>query len=262
MILKFKHDNSRRLLKRPVMSEGKSERENLHSIDFTDPDLWDDTELIAMYDAEMERYKAVVSEIDDNPETAASEGNEQNRESSSADEAEAADQNAANHLRCHFVLRGRKRYNFRKRKGRAHYKGVWKVGDICMAKFCRDGTYRKGRIYRILHRGAKLLVIFDGYEDEIGPVPVRWNHVSASDCAESNICDEKQSGIQMAANGNPPNSSLSNEFGGQPSTSLIRPPVAIPPPYLPKMDNALNSMLIAWYMAGYHAGFYQWKKGI
>ncbi|CDW57958.1 Putative mrna splicing protein smn survival motor neuron [Trichuris trichiura] len=239
------------------MAEEENGDQRFHEIDFMNPDAWDDTELVAAYDSEMQPYKEMMNDIVANIDPNDDDENEENRQSGTTEETETDEQSTVHHPRCQSVFGKKRGYTLGKRKKRRLYhKGWWKAGDVCMAKFCGDGTYRKARVHQVLSR-RKLLVVFDGYENEIGPVLVRWNHISPYASTEQDFNCLKQYSDEIAGNGNLPNNPPANSTGSHPSMSLGKLPVAIPPPYLPNMDNALNAMLISWYMAGYHAGFYQ-----
>ncbi|KFD54487.1 hypothetical protein M513_04634 [Trichuris suis] len=225
------------------MAEEESGDECFHEIDFMNPDAWDDTELIAVYDSEMQPYKEMMNDIVANVDPNDDDENEENRQSGTTEETETDEQNAVLHPRCQSLFRKRRCYNLGKRKKRRSYnKGWWKAGDLCMAKFCGDGSYRKARVHQVLSR-RKLLVVFDGYENEIGPVLV-----SPYAYTEQDLNDLNQYSDEIAENGDLPNSAPANSMGSHPSMSLGKLPVAIPPPYLPKVDNALNAMLISCHV--------------
>lgn len=172
----------------------------------------------------------------------------------------------------------------------------WRVGDACRTAWSGDGRIYPARL-RVLHPDTgTCLVEFDGYgnteeralADLLPPHPAAWG---ASDTP---------GGEDPPSSAEPPPGSRRRRKGKQPpcsprppKVSAYHPPAfgaphappavslrgwgccwqAMPPPWSPFLlrssreeeeeeeAEALAAMLMAWYMSGYHTGFYVVRRG-
>jgi len=140
-------------------------------------------------------------------------------------------------------------------------KRKWKVGERCMAPYAEDRKYYNARILAI-HKNDSCEVEYIGYEDSNAMVEIRLL-LSESENEESrkNVEAEPMEQVDTTTNTTttsaPATSSGTDTF---PIPELCPPP---PPSLLAKVaqaandKEALSNMLMSWYMAGYHSGFYQ-----
>ncbi|KAM9254653.1 survival motor neuron protein-like [Cariama cristata] len=137
----------------------------------------------------------------------------------------------------------------------------WRVGDACSTVWAGDGLLYPARLRALDPATGTCLVEFDGYgnteeralADLLPPCPGAWE---ASD----------------TPGGQGPPSSWGLPPGarrrkGERAPCSPQPPEVMPPPWPPaplhalgeeeeEEEDALVRMLMAWYMSGYHTGFY------
>ncbi|RNA21456.1 survival motor neuron isoform X3, partial [Brachionus plicatilis] len=133
----------------------------------------------------------------------------------------------------------------------------WSIGDLCMAIFNEDGLLYPAEIIKIINNGdvskEKCVVKFLYYlNEEEKYLDELYEYIGTND---KKIESEKKQ----------PN--LTNVPSEENSSRISFPNFQIPPPPLPdKISNkeksitseqdALHSMLLSWYMNGYHTGYY------
>lgn len=156
----------------------------------------------------------------------------------------------------------------------------WKQGDYCRLIYTEDNIEYEAQIIELNHSNGQCLVRYIGYENE------EWRQLSELRSSAGNNFREMQ--IQMAIKdgyGNIQQEQPENETGdyteyhNQPNefmtgTSRIIPP---PPPFFglnPQLSSSNNqsimmneedtlaSMLMSWYMTGYHTGYFQAQRDI
>ncbi|PAV67753.1 hypothetical protein WR25_04250 [Diploscapter pachys] len=129
----------------------------------------------------------------------------------------------------------------------------WKIGDKCMALYHEDELWYPATIQELAHQEAKARVIFEGYENE------EWIDMKDLN-REIDEIDEEES-IDMKSEMIEPHPSQK-----KPHPSVM-PPLGPPPPFalnptgtIPDDEQAKSAMLMSWYMAGYHTGYYAASK--
>ncbi|MBN3277182.1 SMN1 protein, partial [Polyodon spathula] len=221
-----------------------------------DSDIWDDTALIKAYDKAVTSFKNALK-------------NEDSTESSNKEQSST----------------GTKRKNSKKNKSRKKSNAVpdkeWKVGDTCNAVWSADGNAYQATITSIDVKKGTCNVIYTSYGNK--------EQQSLSDLLSDHSEAESEKAVLEEEKGAPFSTEESDRSptpqqyrtrtkskpkpksaASLPHLSHSWPPLPpavaglgmlIPPP--PPMgpdsnedDEALGSMLIAWYMSGYHTGYY------
>ncbi|KAL6731362.1 hypothetical protein Aduo_002235 [Ancylostoma duodenale] len=156
----------------------------------------------------------------------------------------------------------------------------WTTGDSCLARYSDDDLYYPAKIVEIREQkghDTEYLVMYEGYGNS------EW--VSADDLAPASSDDGSQEDGNVTMDSAPDDTPIASNSAkinkskkertfrkgtgnlgraGQanrphPSIPSIAPP---PPMVMPRLAvpdeaEALSSMLMAWYMSGYHTGYYQ-----
>ncbi|KAM6331908.1 uncharacterized protein FN964_014613 [Alca torda] len=136
----------------------------------------------------------------------------------------------------------------------------WRVGDACRTAWPGDGRLYPARLRALDPGTGTCLVQFDGYGDTeeraladlLPPHPTTWGASDTLGSEGSPSSWEPPSGARRRKGERPPSSP--------------QPPEVMPPPWPPALlramreeeeeEEALTAMLMAWYMSGYHTGFY------
>lgn len=157
------------------------------------------------------------------------------------------------------------------KKQRAKGKGNWKSGQSCRAIFSGDNQEYEAVLCTLNPERDECVVKFSGYGNKekvplssltpsYGPTAILEQKIRASTLAESTVTDLNESFYS-------PSSSTCNSHKFIPAdlsensslASKAIPPIP-PPPFLAgqsiESTDSLSSVLMAWYMAGYHTGFY------
>ncbi|XP_054665474.1 survival motor neuron protein-like isoform X1 [Grus americana] len=232
-----------------------------------DSDLWDDTALIKAYDKAVASFKNVLK----NGECSEPSDKQEHRP-------------------------GTKRKNNKKNRNRKKSSTVplkqvtspWKVGDSCNAVWSEDGNVYLATIVSINQKRGTCVVTYTGYgnqeeqnlsdllppaSDETNenetPYSTDESEKSSQSPQNKNNCSKARSSPQNLRFPTPPAGlgRLGSKFRASPSFLSCwpppfpaGPPLIPPPPPMrpdsPEDDEALGSMLIAWYMSGYHTGYY------
>lgn len=125
----------------------------------------------------------------------------------------------------------------------------WKSGDFCRLVYLEDNVEYEAQILSINSEEKTCHICYIGYENE----ELRL----LSDLKASAGANARKLQAKMAEIGKKEDKKFSSE------TSSIIPP---PAPFFLENgssyneDDALASMLMSWYMAGYHTGYYQAQK--
>lgn len=148
----------------------------------------------------------------------------------------------------------------------------WKVGDVCMAPFEEDGKWYPATIETMVEAKDTCQVTFTGYETK---ATVKLSQICAEDDVafvddeeedeqEATAEEENQQAMKLPASGITP-ALKTNGVANTACPSFPIPDHCPPPP--PALfgkivaagteKEALTNTLMAWYMAGYHTGFYQ-----
>ncbi|XP_030325831.1 survival motor neuron protein-like isoform X2 [Strigops habroptila] len=206
-----------------------------------DSDVWDDAALIKAYDKAVASFKNALK----------------NGECSELSDRQEQRQDV-------------KRRNNKKNKSRRRTNMVpskqWKVGDSCNAVWSEDGNVYLATIASINHKRGTCVVTYTGYGNQeeqnlADLLPPANDETNENETPYST--DESEKSSQSPGN---KNSFMKGRFfpenlhfpvpPGVPGLGRLVPP---PPPLgldSHEDDEALGSMLIAWYMSGYHTGYY------
>ncbi|XP_030325829.1 survival of motor neuron protein-like isoform X1 [Strigops habroptila] len=230
-----------------------------------DSDVWDDAALIKAYDKAVASFKNALK----------------NGECSELSDRQEQRQDV-------------KRRNNKKNKSRRRTNMVpskqWKVGDSCNAVWSEDGNVYLATIASINHKRGTCVVTYTGYGNQeeqnlADLLPPANDETNENETPYST--DESEKSSQSPGNKNsfmkgrffpenlhfpvPPGvpglGRSGSKFRAPPSFLSCWPPpfpaglpLVPPPPPLGldshEDDEALGSMLIAWYMSGYHTGYY------
>ncbi|XP_059348155.1 survival motor neuron protein-like isoform X3 [Ammospiza nelsoni] len=192
-----------------------------------DSDIWDDTALIKAYDKAVASFKNALK-------------NGECSEPSDTQEQRLV------------IKRKKHKKNRNRNKSNTAALKQWKVGDSCSAVWSEDGNLYLATIASINQKRGTCVVTYTGYGNQ----------------EEQNLSDLLPPTSDETVNGMGHPGESGSKFKAPPSflscwpppfppgPPLIPPP---PPPMRPESaedDEALGSMLIAWYMSGYHTGYY------
>ncbi|XP_062602897.1 survival motor neuron protein 1-like [Saccostrea cucullata] len=221
-------------------------------------DLWDDTALIKAYDNAISIVKAHI-----------------NDDQGLTDEEKP-------------VTTDKKRKGG-KRKKRHRKKKQWKPGDQCRAIFSEDGLVYDAEILSVDQSAGTCIVRYRGYGneeeqilDKLRSAPGRRPRQQKLSAAEAGSLADSMDWCGHKSDASSKDASITHgrthphitQSGGFPwpdvppiPTSLAHniPFVPPPPPLIAEDpvdgDNeVMCSMLMAWYMSGYHTGYYQGLK--
>ncbi|XP_019486706.1 PREDICTED: survival motor neuron protein-like [Hipposideros armiger] len=155
----------------------------------------------------------------------------------------------------------------------------WKVGDKCSAIWSEDGCIYPATIASVDFKRETCVVVYTGYgnreeqnlSDLLSPTSEVANNIekNAQENENESQISTDESENSSRSPGNKPNNIKSK---AAPWNSFLPPPPPMPgsgmgpgkiiPPPPPicsdSLDDAdaLGSMLISWYMSGYHTGYY------
>ncbi|KAM7075918.1 survival of motor neuron protein-like isoform 1-T1 [Ciconia maguari] len=230
-----------------------------------DSDVWDDTALIKAYDKAVASFKNALK----NGECSEPSDKQEQR-------------------------LGMKRKNNKKNRNRKKSNTVplkqWKVGDSCNAVWSEDGNVYLATIASINQKRGTCVVTYTGYgnqeeqnlsellppaSDETNenetPYSTDESEKSSQSPRNKNNCTKARFSPQNLRFPTPPAAPGLGRPGSKfrappsflscwPPPFPAGPPLIPPPPPMrpdsPEDDEALGSMLIAWYMSGYHTGYY------
>lgn len=214
--------------------------------DDDDPDLWDDSELIKAYNKAVGlAYDAASSELKQ-------EGHK------------VTDSSTRKVHPCKKTNGTSKKTKKKQRTKKEKINKDWKEGDVCLAPYIEDGNHYEARIRSVTQSGENCVVEYIGYEEKAEVtmselLPLIASDVDASVDTSSVVEDEQGTSIPIFPG--------VMAHGTQARSSLSQIPVLPPPPppnWLethggkpPSDQEALSSMLMSWYMSGYHTGYYQ-----
>ncbi|KAM6113515.1 LOW QUALITY PROTEIN: survival motor neuron protein 1-like [Phoenicopterus ruber ruber] len=140
----------------------------------------------------------------------------------------------------------------------------WRVGDACSTAWAGDGLLYPARLRALDPAAGTCLVEFEGYgnteeralADLLPPRPGAWG---ASDTPGGEGPRAEPRRPSTSSWDLPPGA---RRRKGEQGACSPRPPEVMPPASLRAMweeeeeEDALATMLMAWYMSGYHTGFY------
>ncbi|XP_035424921.1 survival motor neuron protein [Cygnus atratus] len=230
-----------------------------------DSDVWDDTALIKAYDKAVASFKNALKN------------------------GECSEPSDKQEQRLGMKRKNNKKNRNRKKSNAAPVK-QWKVGDSCNAVWTEDGNVYLATIVSINQKRGTCVVTYDGYgnkeEQNLSDLlPPANDETNENETPYST--DESEKSFQSPQNKNnctkarfspqnfrfpiPPAAPGFGRSGSKlrtpppflscwPPPFPAGPPLIPPPPPMgpdsPEDDEALGSMLIAWYMSGYHTGYY------
>ncbi|NXL37732.1 SMN protein, partial [Glaucidium brasilianum] len=240
-----------------------------------DSDVWDDAALIKAYDKAVASFKSAL------------------KNGECSEHSDRQEQRLGMTRKNNKRNRNRKRrYTVPSRQATS----PWKVGDSCNAVWSEDGNLYLATIAAINQKRGTCVVTYTGYgnqeeqnlSDLLPPAIVNGMGCSGENEDETLYSTEESEksfpSYQNKNNCTRARFSPQNLFFpappaagglGRPGPTLraspcflscwppsfpARPPMIPPPPPMmadyPEDDEALGSMLIAWYMSGYHTGYY------
>ena len=199
-------------------------------------DIWDDRALIRAYERSIKQVKDKLSSgattttaTTSAPYRGDEEISDDEEEEDEEDEEEYEDEEEDENL-----------------KKKANPKD-WQVGDLCMAIYSEDGLAYPANILSI---------------GEDNKCTVRYLHYLNE---EEKSLDELYENVEEVVEeiNKLTENTTNKETNIRPPMGFLPPPPPIPLPSLDSkvtQDDALHSMLISWYMSGYHTGFYYGLK--
>ncbi|XP_066472703.1 survival of motor neuron protein-like [Tiliqua scincoides] len=236
-----------------------------------DSDIWDDTALIKAYDKAVASFKNALKNGDCSEPLAKTH------------------QTAGTKRKNIKKNKGRKKSNATPQK-------QWRVNDACSAVWSEDGNVYQATITSINWKKGTCIVVYTGYgnkeeqnlSDLLPPEDAEGtNERSAVENENETQYSTDESDLSFQSPGNKHNRTKSAHWNshfplppppvpglGRPGLKFSGPPpflsgwpppfpsgpplIPPPPPLSPDSDDdeALGSMLIAWYMSGYHTGYY------
>ncbi|CAD6184304.1 unnamed protein product [Caenorhabditis auriculariae] len=138
----------------------------------------------------------------------------------------------------------------------------WTVGSQCMAPFEEEGetAWFPAVIEELDEKSTQVVVIFEGYGNmETVDIESLWQKTdSAEEVMDTNEKSATPQKIKVNCE-----AESTPDGPKKPKNVPMIPAIAPPPPLsvfstaLPNEVEALNSMLMSWYMSGYHTGYYQ-----
>ncbi|XP_027738437.1 survival motor neuron protein isoform X3 [Empidonax traillii] len=238
-----------------------------------DSDIWDDTALIKAYDKAVASFKNAL------------------KNGECSEPSDKQEQRMVIKRKNHKKNRNRKKSNAAPLK---QVRSPWKVGDSCSAVWSEDGNLYLATIASINQKRGTCVVTYTGYgnqeeqnlsdllppaSDETNenetPYSTDESEKSSQSPRNKNNCTKARFSPQNLRFPTPPPPPPPIPGLGRPGSKCKTPPSFLscwPPPFpagpplipppppmrpdCPEDDEALGSMLIAWYMSGYHTGYY------
>ncbi|GCB79912.1 hypothetical protein scyTo_0016062, partial [Scyliorhinus torazame] len=189
-----------------------------------DSDIWDDTALIKAYDKAVTSFKNALKNgeyVQPYTKECSGTGTKQKHKK-----------------------------NKNRKKSNVHPDRKWRVGDACNAVWSEDGNVYLAIIQSVNEKQGTCVVMYTGYGNE---EEQNLTELVPADSSEAENESPKQPGAKL-------HGPLPILPGWLPTVSAGPPLIPPPPPMGPDStdedDEALGSMLIAWYMSGYHTGYY------
>ncbi|KAK6107066.1 Survival motor neuron protein (SMN) family protein [Brugia pahangi] len=156
----------------------------------------------------------------------------------------------------------------KKKKFRKSSKIKWHVGDHCMAPYYNDQLWYPAVVKKLDLDDGKCDVLYDVY-DELARVsiadltkPVENDEEGTSEGNATQETFETEEKVLPTNHTQTPTKHFN--YMQSSSTDHTSIPSLVPPPPIaftnlppPDDDEALASMLMSWYMTGYHTGYYQ-----
>lgn len=208
-------------------------------------DIWDDRALIRAYERSIKQVKDKLSSgattttaTTSAPYRGDEEISDDEEEEDEEDEDEYDDEEEEN-----------LEYKASDLKKKANPKD-WQVGDLCMAIYSEDGLAYPANILNI---------------GEDNKCTVRYLHyLNEEEKSLDELYENVEEVVEEDYKINELTKNITNkETNIRPPMGFLPPPPPIPLPSLDSKvseDDALHSMLISWYMSGYHTGFYYGLK--
>jgi survival motor neuron protein len=208
---------------------------NNSDINENQEDIWDDRALIRAYDRSVKQVKDKLSGKNISSakiiEQYRGDDNDEEEEESEYDEDDQDEVNSNEGDQDELSLKTKQNPK------------DWKVGDLCMSVYSQDGLVYPANIIKIDDQNCT----------------VRYLHYLNEE--EKSLSELFESAKEQEENDD---QEIKNEKKTTPS---FLPPPPLPMPSIPNVnsqvtgeDDALHSMLISWYMSGYHTGYYYGLK--
>jgi len=144
----------------------------------------------------------------------------------------------------------------------------WKVASFCRCIYSEDNVEYEAQIKKLLPGELSCLVTYIGYNNEekqlISNLKSTLGKAARQAQTREATIDESLSGVaEEAANvvGQPSKAEPQSQHSNR---KRFVPPMPPPPDFFDNAgnheDDALASMLMSWYMSGYHTGYYRALK--
>lgn len=155
---------------------------------------------------------------------------------------------------------------------------VWKIGQHCSCTYSEDGIDYEAQIIKLLSSGKSCIVRYFGYNNEeeqlfsnlkpsLGKESRQTQIEEAaldrlnSEGLEQNLVGQGDSSVDRSAKTDL-NQEMPSVAGSSRKRLVPPPPTAFNDSNCPQVqeDDGLASMLMSWYMSGYHTGYYRALK--
>ncbi|XP_070000603.1 survival motor neuron protein isoform X1 [Penaeus vannamei] len=243
--------------------------------ELTHEEIWDDTLLIQQYDEAMAQVQRQLHKR-------MSQNNTTESEQSEAPQSER------------IIRTVPQQYPKKKKKKKNKKRTEWHTGDPCRARYSEDNFIYEATIIGMNTKQGTCVVRYVGYNNE-EEVPLNKlqksrgvsvrkqqeedadvdNSEASSSVAESDI--QTDTDCERSSKRQKPRHRQYSHSDMMPPPKLpTSGPSFVPPPHLPHLppppalamdlhsnpstSEALHTMLMSWYMAGYHTGYYQGLK--
>lgn len=204
-----------------------SEHELENEFPLNDEQIWDDSLLIEMYEKSQKKINEALFKKQVNDQS-----------TNKTEDKKIKNKNAKKNSKCPV-------------NNNNH---VWKSGDFCRLVYLEDNVEYEAQILSINSEEKTCHICYIGYENE------ELRSLADLKPSAGPHSRDSQAKIAEISKTNEDNKSFSKK------SSIIPPPA---PFFLENNssssfseDDALASMLMSWYMAGYHTGYYQAQKDL
>ncbi|XP_035733260.1 survival motor neuron protein-like isoform X2 [Vespa mandarinia] len=145
-------------------------------------------------------------------------------------------------------------------------KKKWCIGSPCRAVYSEDGEVYEAIITKIYENCGTCIVKFVGYGNT---EKVELSSLLESEGLQSQIAQQKDALAERCTEENMDQTKASQNFINSDSSfnsflNMMPPAPPLPPQLMAKLPendaDALSSMLMSWYISGFHTGYYHGLK--
>ncbi|XP_070000604.1 survival motor neuron protein isoform X2 [Penaeus vannamei] len=208
--------------------------------ELTHEEIWDDTLLIQQYDEAMAQVQRQLHKR-------MSQNNTTESEQSEAPQSER------------IIRTVPQQYPKKKKKKKNKKRTEWHTGDPCRARYSEDNFIYEATIIGMNTKQGTCVVRYVGYNNE-EEVPL--NKLQKSRGVSVRKQQEEDADVDNSEMPPPKLPTSGPSFVPPPHLPHLPPPPALAMDLHsnPSTSEALHTMLMSWYMAGYHTGYYQGLK--